>query len=66
MRYQSTVNTILHLENVIVQTKVEEVDIEGTTELTAAVVNAVEQLTEFNCRRLRGMSIDYYIVKNKF
>lgn len=30
-----------------------EVNISGSTELTAAVVNAVKQLKEFNCRRLR-------------
>ena len=34
----------------------EEVKIEGMTELTAAVVNAVEQLKEFNCRRLRHVN----------
>lgn len=43
-----------------------EVNISGSTELTAAVVNAVEQLKEFNCRRLRGMPINYYIVKMNF
>uniref|UniRef100_A0A1X7ST07 VWFA domain-containing protein n=1 Tax=Amphimedon queenslandica TaxID=400682 RepID=A0A1X7ST07_AMPQE len=33
------------------ETSLEDVEIDGSTELTAAVVNAVQQLKKFNCKR---------------